>query len=174
MGKMMAVLLIILVLAVATLAAALPFFKSAALHDELVAARDLVAQQEQLRLASSERPTQDGRYSLLEGESSGILAAELQHRVAELAQQNRMSLRSTQVLAPKGDGDLTVIGLEANLQGEIAGLRTLLYAVETGAPTLFVEALSVKAATSPEAAMRPVMLDVTLKVRGYGSAREAK
>lgn len=172
MGKAIAVLLFILVLAVAALAAVLPFFKSAALHDELVATRDLVDQQERLRLSASGR--QDGRDMLLEGESSGILAADLQHRVAELAQQNRMSLRSTQVLPPKGDGDLTVIGLEASLQGDIAGLRTLLYAVEMGAPILFVEALSVKATTSPEAAMRPVMLDVTLKVRGYGSAKEAK
>ena len=92
--------------------------------------------------------------------------------MAELARQNGMSLRSMQVLPPKRDGDLTAIGLEVSLRGEITGLQKLLYTVETGAPVLFVEALSVKSAATPEATARPVALDVTLKVRGYGAAKE--
>src|SRR5262249_60473475 len=130
------------------LAATLPFVKSAALREEIGVTRDLVAQRERLHLAASGTATQNGRDALLKGDSSGILAADLQRRMAELARQNAMSLRSTQVLPAQRDGDLTVIGLEASLLGEIAGLRTLLYAVETSAPVLFVEALSVKAATT--------------------------
>jgi general secretion pathway protein M len=173
MGRMIAALLFVFVLALAALVAIVPFVRSAALREEIVVTRDLVAQRERLRLAASGRPTQDGRDALLEGQSSGVLAADLQRRMAELAGQNGMSLRSTQVLPAKRDGDLTAIGLEASLRGEIAGLRTLLYALETGAPVLFVEALSVKTAATPEATMRPVALDVTLKVRGYGAVKEA-
>jgi general secretion pathway protein M len=172
MGRMIAALLFILVVAFAALAAALPFVKNAALRDEIAVTRELVAQRERLQTAASGTPSPDGRDALLKGDSSGILAADLQRRMAELARQNDMSLRSMQVLPPKREGDLTVIGLEVSLRGEIAGLRTLLYAVETGAPVLFVEALSVKSATTPEATARSVALDVTLKVRGYGAAKE--
>lgn len=172
MGKMVAALLFILVVALAALAAALPFVKNAALRDEIAVTRELVAQRERLQAAASGTPGPDGRDALLKGDSSGILAADLQRRMAELARQNGMSLRSMQVLPPKRDGDLTAIGLEVSLRGEITGLQTLLYTVETGAPVLFVEALSVKSATTPEATARPVALDVTLKVRGYGAAKE--
>jgi general secretion pathway protein M len=172
MGRVIAALLFVLVLALAALAAVVPFLRSAALSEEIVAMRDLVAQRERLRFAASGRPTQDGRDALLNGESSGILGADLQRRITDLARHNGMALRSTQVLPARRDADLTVVGLEASLHGEIAGLRNLLYAIETGAPVLLVDALSVKTAATPEAGMRPVALEITLKVRGYGAAKE--
>jgi hypothetical protein len=172
MGRIIAALLFILVVAFSALAAALPFFKTAALRDEIAAAREFVAQRERMQAAATGTPSQDARDALLNGDSSGIIAADLQRRMAELARQNGMALRSMQVLPAKREGDLTAIGLEVSLHGEITGLRTLLYAVETGAPVLFVEALSVKSAAGPEATARPVALDVTLKVRGYGAAKE--
>jgi len=82
-------------------------------------------------------------------------------------------LRSTQVAPAKQEANLTVVGLEISLQGEIAGLRTLLYAVETGVPVLFVEALSIKTSAAPQTAQKPVALDISLKVRGYGVGKEA-
>jgi hypothetical protein len=163
-------------LALALLVAAAPFARLGALREEVAAMRDLIAQRERFLTAAAGRPTQGGREALLAGESSGVLAAELQRHMAELARQSNMSLRSTQVLPAKREPYLTVVGLELSLQGEIDGLRTLLYAVETGVPVLFVDKLSVKAsAATPaaQAAQKPASLDISLKVRGYGVGKEA-
>jgi general secretion pathway protein M len=168
-----AVCLVALALAVAALLAAAPFAKTGALREEIAAMRDLVAQRERFLLAAAGRPTQDGREALLAGESSGLLGAELQRHMIELARQNGMSLRSTQVAPAKREPSLTMVGLELSLHGEIAGLRSLLYAVEVGMPVLFVEALSVKTSTAPQTAQKPVSLDISLKVRGYGASKEA-
>ena len=135
--------------------------------------RDLIAQRERFLLAASGRPTQDGREALLAGESSGMLGAELQRHMIELARQNGLSLRSTQVAPAKREPVLTVVGLELSLHGELAGLRSLLYAVEAGMPVLFVEALSIKTSQARPAAQKPVALDISLKVRGYGASKEA-
>ena len=51
------------------------------------------------------------------------------------------------------------------------GLRGFLYALETDAPMLFVDALSVKAAAE-KAAGRAAVLDIGLKVRGYGAGKD--
>ena len=134
--------------------------------------RELIAQRERFLLAAAGRPTQNGREALLTGETSGTLGAELQRHMIELARQNGLSLRSTQVLPPKRESSLIAVGLELSLHGELPGMRALLHAVETGTPVLFVDALTVKTAASPQAAGKPVALEITLKVRGYGAGKE--
>jgi general secretion pathway protein M len=171
-----AVGLVVLALALALLVAVAPFAQSRVLREEVAGKRELIAQRERFLTAAAGRPTQGGREALLAGESSGALAAELQRHMTELARHNALSLRSTQVVPAKQEANLTVVGLELSLQGEIAGLRTLLYAVETGVPVLFVEALSIKTSTvgqAAQAAHKAVALDISLKVRGYGVGKEA-
>ena len=173
MRSVAAIGFVVLALAVSAILAAAPFARTGALREEIAAMRELVAQRERFLLAAAGRPTQDGREALLAGESSGMLAAELQRHMIELARQNGMSLRSTQVAPAKREPSLTVVGLEVSLQGEVAGLRSLLYAVEVGMPVLFVEGLSVKTSSTPQPAQKPVSLDISLKVRGYGAGKES-
>ena len=123
-------------------------------------------------LAAAGRPTQAGREALIAGETSGVAGAELQRVISELARQNGLSLRSTQVAPAKREADLTVLAVEVSLQGGIEGLRAFLHTLETGAPVLFIDALSVKS-VAEQVAKRPALLDVSLKVRGYGAGKDA-
>ena len=122
-------------------------------------------------LAAAGRPAQAGRDVLITGETSGVAGAELQRVIAELARRHTLTLRSTQVAPAKREGDLTVLAVEVSLQGGIEGLRALLHALETGAPTLFIDALAVKS-MAQQTANRPALLDVSLKVRGYGAGKD--
>jgi hypothetical protein len=63
--------------------------------------------------------------------------------------------------------DLTMLAVEASLQGGMEGLRAFLHSRETGAPMLFIDALSVKSAAE-KVVGRAAVLDFSLKVRGNG------
>jgi general secretion pathway protein M len=169
--RIVALSLVVLGLALAALVAAAPWVRGAAVREEAAAATDLVAQQERLVLAAAGRPAQAGRDVLITGETSGVAAAELQRVIAELARQHALTLRSTQVVPAKREGDLTVLAVEVSLQGGIEGLRALLHALETGAPMLFIDALAVKT-VAQQTVNRPALLDVNLKVRGYGAGKD--
>ena len=170
--RAVAVGFVVLALGLAALAAIAPFVRMAAVGEEVAAARDLLAQQQRLATAAAGLPTHAGRELLIAGESSGIAGAELQRHISELARQNGLSLRSTQVAPAKREGDLTVLSVEASLQGGMEGLRAFLHSLETGAPMLFIDALSVKSAAE-KVIGRAAVLDVSLKVRGYGAGKDA-
>jgi general secretion pathway protein M len=174
MRRIVALVLVVLAVGLAVLLAIAPFVRLAALGEERAAARDLIAQQERLALAAAGRPTQAGRDVLVAGDSSGTAGAELQRVISEIARQHALSLRSTQVAPPKREADLTMLAVDVSLQGGMEGLRALLHAVETGAPMLFIDGLAVKTLQQQQPATdRPVQLDISLKVRGYGAGKDA-
>jgi hypothetical protein len=167
-----AVGLVAVALAVAALLAAVPFGQSTAQRAEIIAVRELIAQRERFLLAAAGQPAQQGKAALLIGESNGALGAELQRHMVELARQNHMSVRSSQVLPGKREPSLAVVGLELSLHGDLTGLRSLLHTVEVGLPILLVEALTIKTAALPRAVQGPVALEINLKVRGYGASKD--
>jgi general secretion pathway protein M len=162
-----------LVLGLAALAGLAPFLRLAALGGEIEAASEEIALRERLLRAAASRPAHAQRDVLLAGETSGMAGAELQRLLSELARRSGMSLRSTNVAAPRREADLTVIGVDVSLQGGTDGLRAFLHAIETGLPVLFVETLSVKSIPSYQPTPQPVALDVTLRVRGYGAGKDS-
>jgi general secretion pathway protein M len=169
--RVIALVLVALVLAAAALVALAPFARTATLNEQIAAVTDLIAQQERLLRRTAIRPARVAKEVMLAGESSGLAGAELQRLISELARQNDMSLRSTNLAAPKREADFTVIAVDASLNGRMEGLRSFLHAVETGAPILFIEALSVRSLPATQSGEQPVALDVTLKVRGYGQGK---
>jgi general secretion pathway protein M len=170
--RVTAVGLVVLALGLAAAVAVAPFARLAAVGPEIQAASELIAQQERLLAATSGRPKHAAGNALISGETSGLAGAELQRIVSELARKSRMSLLSTSVTAPRREADLTVIGVDIALHGQLEGLRAFLHAIETGMPGLFVETLSIRGAPDYRAAQQPVALEVTLKVKGYGAGKE--
>jgi general secretion pathway protein M len=171
--RALAVGLVVLALGSAAGLAVLPFARLAALSAEIEAATELIAQRERLLAAALVRPSHGAREALIAGDTGGLAGAELQRIVSELARRSRLSLLSAGVAAPKREADLTVIGADIALQGQLEGLRAFLHAVETGVPVLFIETLSVKASPDYRANPQPVALEITLKVKGYGAGKEA-
>ena len=97
----------------------------------------------------------------------GGITCRNQRRVSDLARASTLVLRSTQIAQPKREADLTAVSVDTSLQGTIEGVRSLLHAIETGDPLLFVEGLSIRTIAAPQTQQRPVSLDIKLKVRGY-------
>jgi general secretion pathway protein M len=162
-----------LVLGLAALAGLAPFLRLAAVGEEIAAASEEIALQERLLAAAASRPAHAERDVLLAGDTSGMAGAELQRLISDLARRSGLSLRSTNVAAPKREADLTVIGVDVSLQGQIDGLRAFLHGIETGVPVLFIETLSIKSIPSYQPTPQPVALDVTLRVRGYGAGKDS-
>jgi hypothetical protein len=111
---------------------------------------------------------------LLAGETTGRAAADLQLKVGAVAREHGAIVRSMQILNPKREGELTEIVLEVNLQAGTVALRNLLHFLETSAPLLIVDELSVRhAVEGPQGAAKgPVQLAVGMKIRGFAAARE--
>jgi general secretion pathway protein M len=170
---MAALALVALALGLAAIAALAPFVRMAAVSEELAATAELIGQQERLLRAMGERPVHAQRNLLLTGETTGMAGAELQRAISDLARQNGVSLRSTHVTPPKREDDVTVIGVNVGLQGQMDGLRSFLHAIETGVPILFIDTLSIRSVPTYQATEQPVSLDVTLRVRGYGAGKDA-
>lgn len=161
--------LLALLLGLAAFVALAPFVRLAVVAEEIAAATESIAQQERLLRAAARRPMQAVRKVLLAGETSGMAGAELQRIISELARQSGMSLRSTTVTAPQREADMTVIGVDVSLQGQMPGLRSFLHAIETGVPILFIETLSIRSVPVYQPVPQPVTLEVALRIRGYGA-----
>jgi general secretion pathway protein M len=150
----------------------MPFVWTAAVSGEIAIVNDQIVQQERLLRAAARRPARTARDMLVTGETSGLAGAELQRVVTELARRSGLSLRSTHVAATKREADLAAIEVEVSLQGQTEGLRAFIHAIETGTPILFIETLSIRSAPSYQTVPQPVLLDVTLRVRGYGAGKD--
>jgi len=87
----------------------------------------------------------------LKGESESIRAAGLQRLLAELAAADRVRLYSTRALEARERGEVKLIGVRVQFQGEIEQVRALLYRIESARPFLFLEAVQIHplAAYSP-------------------------
>ena len=109
------------------------------------------------------RKTQATAPFLLAGESATLAAAGLQRHLQTVADQAGVQVVSVRVEEPAADGPLERIALLVRLQADNRGLRDLLYALETGTPYLFVEALNVSVRSGRRAVLAdPVDVRLTL------------
>ena len=84
----------------------------------------------------------------LPGATSGIAMAELQGLIAKLATGNGLSVKRSQPLQEDRKGNLAVLRMEVETEGDIASLRDYLLAVEAGQPFLFITGMRI---TAPDA-----------------------
>lgn len=115
-----------------------------------------------------------GRTRLLDGTSDALAGADLQNRVARSAKRYGLVMRSAQILPPAEEEGFRRIGIRVALEGEIAGLRRLLYAVETAPTFLFIDNLEIRSRGGARVVRRrdgktksEGMLTIRFDVRGY-------
>lgn len=171
--RVLAMGLVVVALGLAAFAALFPLLRADAMKQELAAGQEQLAVEERLRKTPGVTAKSIRREVLVPGATDGIAGAELQRRVSELARTSTLTLRSTQIAAPKREADLTAVSVDASLVGTIDGVRSLLHAIETGDPLLFVEGMSVRSIAVPPGQQRAVSLDIKLKVRGYAVTTKA-
>ena len=179
--------MLILVIGASAAAALAPFLRLRALDGEIQAGAQLLAQlndqegrEAYMRSAQAALAGAGGQDPLLDGDTSGKAGADLQRLLGDLARRNGLSVRSIQVLGPQRDGrnearregELSEISVELSMAGHSRGLREFLHTAETGTPLLMISELSVRSATSPRTDAQPTLLEINLKVRGYGAGRD--
>ena len=90
----------------------------------------------------------------------------LQETVKNTAAAAHVQVQGLQVLRSDGTGGATRIGVRVRGSGDMASLRSLIYAIETARPLLYPDNLSIQShAASADAA--PSALDFQLDVSGF-------
>jgi hypothetical protein len=93
-------------------------------------------------------------------------SALLQEAVKTAAATAHVQVQGLQVLRGEAAGGATRIGVRVRASGDMASLRSFVYAIETAQPVLYPDNLSIQShATSPDAA--PSSLDFQLDISGF-------
>jgi len=137
--------------------------------EQLPRLRQLASQTELLR-AELDRIARDpaGQTRLLGGTSEALAGAELQNRVARDAAGHRITVRSAQVLPSLVEEGFRRITVRVTLEGNLSGLRELLYDIETAQTFLFVSDLEIRSRSGGRVILRregQPQLDEVLAVR---------
>lgn len=154
LGKVAAVLLLIAAVALAYLVVAQPLLaRIAELEERLLSERMLLgrlgkavatAKKEQLAAAdfkSEKSEVENGDNLFLSGESAGVMAAQVQDVLQKMARSNAMNLASMRTVGVRQHDNLSLIGIDARLEGGLENLQNMLLAIEASRPVLIVDAL---------------------------------
>lgn len=102
----------------------------------------------------------------LSGGNPALAAAELQQRLQEAARKNGVRVISLRILQSESEGPLERIGVDTRMQTDIRGLRNMLFELETGAPYMFLDSLSIRTRNTRRRQSGGENLDVRLSLYG--------
>jgi hypothetical protein len=109
----------------------------------------------------------------LSGETDALAGAALQRLVATTVEEAGGRVEESEISRPEEpEGEPGAVRLRVTFDADIVGLQRIIFDLETGAPILTLEALTVEAkeaATAEEANENPT-LSVVMLVRGYREA----
>lgn len=122
------------------------------------------------RFAELERIRERQQSAWLAGDTPALAAVALQERVKQVATAAGAELTSTRIMPEERSDGLTRIAVTVDLQTRIGALRAMLHEIESGRPSLFVDALDivrqVMIGTLEPGADDP-MLSVRMQISGY-------
>jgi hypothetical protein len=107
---------------------------------------------------------------LLASGNESIAAAQLQARLKTITDSAKGELKSTQILAPRDDGNFRRITIRGQIAGSLAAVQRILYELESSSPYLFLDNVEIRVATGPArgtADAAATGLDLRLDVSGY-------
>lgn len=177
-GAVLPVLLLLAVFVFFAAIAASPYWRLSMLdesiarnQDKLVTLRQQISKQAELRqenkaLAALGQETD----LLLDGGTTGIAGANLQKLMNDLVLRHGGAASSFQLLPPQEEGTLMRIAMSLSVSVGIDGLRNILYDIETGAPLIFIDGITVRQSGRERRVADPHFLgpfDVNLRVSGF-------
>lgn len=90
------------------------------------------------------RQSDSGPDPFLKGESSQIIAANLQNQIQTMVSGDSSEFRSTQVLPEAQEEGFEKIGLRVTLTASVPAMQKLLYDIEAAVPALFIDNLDIR------------------------------
>jgi general secretion pathway protein M len=179
-GRIAAVALLLVAIACATAAVALPIAKAFRDYDASIAnLRTQVARydamermraplQARLSRITTQRPAGE---ELLGGGSTAVAGAQLQDLIKRHVAEGGGTFVSAQSLPAEDEASFERIGLRVQFTTTVEGLVRSMHAIESGRPLLIVENLDVRARAVRKGEefdrTRPVVLAVTVDVAGF-------
>jgi hypothetical protein len=138
----------------------------AANSDALAAEEAILQRYRALAVASPNPPTAPAGALLYPEMPESQASALLQETVKSAAVAARVQVLGLQVLGKELQSGTTRVGVRVRASGDMASLRSLLYAIEAASPALYPDNLSIQShAGSSDAA--PATLDFQLDVSGF-------
>ncbi|GLI94208.1 type II secretion system protein GspM [Methylocystis echinoides] len=86
----------------------------------------------------------NGRGELFDGDSEGVISANLQARLKTIAEQAQVTVRSIQVLPEKSFEGVTLVGARLDVSGPYENVHALARALEGAPPLLIITAASLR------------------------------
>jgi general secretion pathway protein M len=187
-SRALAVSLLVLVIAAAVTAIALPVWLLNQRYDSILEDhtdrlkryRQVAALRPAIEEATKAVQARAGRQYYLKAASAALSSAELQGLVTRIVETNQGKIAGSQALATKEDaksGEPMKISISVQMSASIIPLMKILYALETTQPYLFVDQLTVQANQGRN--YRPVTgvdpeYQVSLTVFGFTPAASGK
>lgn len=110
------------------------------------------------------------RKYFLKASAASLSAAEIQERVRQFVEGSGGRMISVQVGQPRSEGRFRQVAVTLQLNANVAALRRILYAMETGEPYVFIDSLMVRAQVPPgfkaPPGVEPEMF-IQLEISGY-------
>lgn len=133
----------------------------------------LIAQAPQLQaLSARDDRAQPLAPVLLAGSNAALAGAELQQRLQTLATTHQVRILSLRVRPAEEDGSFERVSVDARMQGELLGLRNLLFEIEQGEPYVFFDTLSVRTRPQRRRGAAPSGLEARLVVFGLRASAD--
>jgi general secretion pathway protein M len=171
-GRLLALALLLLPLALAYRLVALPLWQAYQEQStQLTLAQDNLERFQRLaaRLAALREQAAQLRDEsvlapfLLDADNDALAAAQVQQRLKDLAQANGGRILSTRVLSGEASGPFKEVTINARLQIPLEGLQVMMHALETTRPFLFFEEISIM--NRPRRRGRQIVDDPNLETR---------
>jgi len=169
-------LLVLAFLVLASLAA-VPYLWRQSLAPQLDESRQLLALiEEKIKDAEANRKAKDvndlnAPQAFVEGRTAGLATASLQKIMLGLATGSGLVVEKVQPLPAEAQGGVATLRLDLETSGSLDNLRSLLTAIESSAPLIFIKEihLSVPADTGQgDNAFPAEHLTVSLQIEAYG------
>jgi hypothetical protein len=184
-SRLVAVGILLLLIATAIAAIAVPAVMLHRRYDTLIADmldrlqryRRVAAQQPQWQRVLDELRARDSTRFTLKNQASNLAGAELQDMVRGAIESAGGKIITIQSAQPKEEGRFRQVGLNVQMFAPTAGVQKILYALETQAPYVFIDNLSIRATAfrgyRPNPGVEPE-LNVQMDVSSFSSLPPAK
>lgn len=109
----------------------------------------------------------------LKATSDPLTAAEMQSRIKSVIDREGGELKSTQILPARDEGGFRKVAARVEWVGSTEALARIWYAMESGAPFLFIDDFDIEGRPVPhkeKSAPPLIMLDVRFEVSAYARA----
>lgn len=126
----------------------------------------ILAREDEVRTANERIKTQLTEGDFLKGANEGVIAAELQIRLKNVADRNGARVLTMQGLTLPADDVLRYVGAKISLVGTHQQLQRAIYEIEADKPYLFIKAASVKLTAGANGASTEPTLEAHLDVTG--------